>query len=253
LSFYPKAYLEEYGEELKAVFDLSLDDAMKIGRIEVARVILREMIGLPTAILYEHLRKPKYGLVAQTAIFEKGNHMEAIMKIRWAAQDSWMAILATLLPLWLLSFTIMVEGFPNPPISLAMAIVAFVLAIAISIVLLRVCWLTLDLILYSLFPFVFLFVFDEISTSYKTPFILVCALILSIAMVGAQRSSSENLRWRIWLVINILIWVLASHALERYWDMVDNLVFFGDCFPYTKGCLPLAGNETPWWVLFFSL
>jgi glucan phosphoethanolaminetransferase (alkaline phosphatase superfamily) len=120
----------------------------------------------------------------------------------------------------------------------------------IGIVLVWVGWLTLDLILYSLFPFVFLFAFDEISTSYKTPFIVVCTLILSIAMVSAQRSNSEKLRWRIWLVVNILIWILASHALEQYWDMIDELVF-GDCFPYTQGCLPLAGNETPWWVLFF--
>jgi hypothetical protein len=162
-----------------------------------------------------------------------------------------MATLASLLPLWLLSLAIMVEGFPDPPISLEVAVVAFVLAIAIGIVLAWVGWLTLDLILYSLFPFVLLFIFDEISTSYKTPFILVCALILSIGIVSAQRSSSDKLRWRIWLVVNIVIWVLASHALQRYWHMVDDLVF-GDCFPYTKGCPPLAGNETPWWVLFFS-
>jgi hypothetical protein len=114
LSLFPKNYREEYSEELQAVFNLSLDDAMKIGSMEVAGVILRELIGLPTAILHEHLRKPRYGSVAQASIFEQGNHMETIMKIRLAAQDSWMAILATLLPLWLLSFTIMVEGFPHP-------------------------------------------------------------------------------------------------------------------------------------------
>jgi hypothetical protein len=177
--------------------------------------------------------------------------MKAIRKLEGAAQASWMAILATLLPLWLFSFAILTEGFPDPPISLELAVVAFILAIAIGGVLIWAGWLTLDLILYSLFPFVFLFIFDEISTSYKTPFILVCALILSLGMASAQRSASEKLRWRIWLAVNILIWVLASHALQRYWHMVDDLVF-GDCFPYTKGCLPLAGHETSWWILFFS-
>lgn len=176
--------------------------------------------------------------------------MQTMRQTRQASEDSWAVTLICLLPLWLLSTAILVEGFPRPPISAPLAVTAFALAIAMSIVLLWIRWLSLDLLLYSLFPFVLLYLFDEISTDYKTPFILVCALILSIGMIGAQRSPSEKLRWHIWLIVNIVLWVVASHALQRYWDMVDTLVF-GDCFPYTKGCLPLAGNETPWWVLFF--
>jgi hypothetical protein len=177
--------------------------------------------------------------------------MNAMRKIEWTVQDSWIATLTTLLPLWLLSVAILTEGFPDPPISLALALVAFVLAIGIGIVLVWVGWLKLDLILYSLFPLVLLYIFDEIATNYKTPFILVCALILSVGIVSAQRSSSEEIRWRIWLVINIVVWVLASHALQAYWHMIGNLVF-DNCFPYMKGCLPLAGTEVPWWVLFFT-
>jgi hypothetical protein len=70
-------------------------------------------------------------------------------------------------------------------------------------------------------------------------------------MIVAQRSRSEKFRWRIWLVVNILMWVLVSHAFQQYWFMIDDLVF-ADCFPYMKGCLPLAGDEIPWWVLFFT-
>ena len=177
--------------------------------------------------------------------------MYAMRKIERTVQDSWIAILITLLPLWLFSVAILTEGFPEPPISLTLALVAFVLAIAIGIVLVSVRWLKLDLILYSLFPLVLLYIFDEVATSYKTPFILVCALILSLGVVSAQRSNSEKMRWRIWLVVNIVVWVLASHALQAYWHMIDGLVF-SDCFPYMRGCLPLAGTEVPWWVLFFS-
>jgi hypothetical protein len=57
LNLFPRTYREEYGDELQAVFNLSLDDAMKIGGMEVAGVILCELIGLPTAILYEHWRE----------------------------------------------------------------------------------------------------------------------------------------------------------------------------------------------------
>lgn len=177
--------------------------------------------------------------------------MKAIRKIEWTAQDSWMAILVTLLPLWLFSFAIMVEGFPDPPISLEVAVLAFVCAIAIGAILVRAGWLSLDLILYSLFPLMLWVIFDEISTSYKTPFILSCALLISVGMIVAQRSRSEKSRWRIWLVVNILMWVLVSHAFQQYWHMIDDLVF-ADCFPYTQGCLPLAGDEIPWWALFFA-
>ena len=57
LYLFPRRYREEYGEELQSVFNLSLDDAIKIGPMEFAWVILRELISLPTTILYEHLRE----------------------------------------------------------------------------------------------------------------------------------------------------------------------------------------------------
>jgi hypothetical protein len=58
LHLFPKVYREEYGDELLAVFGLSFDDAMQVGKLEVVRVALRELIGLPKAIIHEHLRKP---------------------------------------------------------------------------------------------------------------------------------------------------------------------------------------------------
>ena len=57
LHLFPKNYREEYGEELQAVFDLSLDEAMQAGKFAVVLFVLRELIDLPVAILYEHLRE----------------------------------------------------------------------------------------------------------------------------------------------------------------------------------------------------
>ena len=118
--------------------------------------------------------------------------METIKKLQWAEEDSWLVTVANLLPLWLLSFAVMSEGFPRPLFSPGLAVTAFLLAMGVSLVLLWKGWLTPDLLLYTFFPFVFFFIFDEIHTSYKTPFILLCVLILSAGMVGAQRSSSGD-------------------------------------------------------------
>jgi hypothetical protein len=57
LRLFPRAYRAEYGDELQTVFDSSLDDAMRSGKLETVRVTLRELVNLPQAILYEHLRE----------------------------------------------------------------------------------------------------------------------------------------------------------------------------------------------------
>jgi hypothetical protein len=57
LHLFPKAYRQDYGDELQAVFNSALDEARKAGRLEALRVSLRELIGLPGAVIYEHLRE----------------------------------------------------------------------------------------------------------------------------------------------------------------------------------------------------
>jgi len=177
--------------------------------------------------------------------------METIKKTRWFPEASWLATLASLLPLWLLSLAITVEGFPKPPIPVEVGIASFWLAIAVGIVLLWKSWLPPDVALVSLIPFVFMFNFDEISTRYKTPFILMCALILSIGMIVAQRSKSVTVRWLTLLVVAVTVLVLSSNAVSNYWQMVGGLDFPFECMPDTQDC-PLPDNLSPWWVLFFS-
>ena len=180
--------------------------------------------------------------------------MEAIKKIRWFSEDSWLATFASLLPLWLWSLATTLEGFPRPPIALEMvAIASFWLAIPVSIALLWKRWLPPDVLFVSIIPFVLVINFDEISTRYKTPFILLCALILSIGMIVAQRNGSLTVRWLLLLFVAVAVLVLSSNAAQNYWHMAGELgPFEFGCFPDAYGCPPLTGNETPWWVLFFG-
>ena len=78
-NLYPKSYREEYGDELQMVFNLSLDEVMKMGRVNVAGVLLRELTGLPKAILYEHLRERRSKMTGNFASrfdFPQGSRME---------------------------------------------------------------------------------------------------------------------------------------------------------------------------------
>ena len=178
--------------------------------------------------------------------------MENVQKARRAASPAWGKALASLLPLWLLAFASMAEGFPRPPISIQAAAASLVIAIALCIVLLWKRWTTVELVLYSLIPFALLITFDEISTTYKSPFIVLCALILTAGWAGYQRTRSTWLRWLVLLSAALVTCLAASHAADSLWRMAGNLGYH-ECFPDYQGCAPLTGQETPWWTLFFSI
>lgn len=57
LLLYPRSYRAEYGSELQAVFGLSFDNALMLGRLQSMHLVLRELISLPWAIIQEHLRE----------------------------------------------------------------------------------------------------------------------------------------------------------------------------------------------------
>lgn len=81
LYLFPRAYREEYGDELQAVFGLSLDDALARGSFEFLGVILRELRGLPYAALHAHLRERRKrkmtGKSASRFDFEPGSRTES--------------------------------------------------------------------------------------------------------------------------------------------------------------------------------
>lgn len=81
LHLFPKTYWEEYGEELQVVFNLSLEDAVKTGKLETARVGLCELASLPKAMIYEHLRerrKKMGGRFLSYLEFAPGSRSEAL-------------------------------------------------------------------------------------------------------------------------------------------------------------------------------
>ena len=172
--------------------------------------------------------------------------------LRMNRPHTWYVTLASLVPLWLFSLSVMAEGFPQPPISAEGAVISFSLAILIGILLLWKGWITIELMLYSIFPFLFLAVFDEISTAYKTPYIILCAIILSLGIIVYQQVRS---RW--WGLIILLgtaglTYVLAWHATLSFWRMAGELGY-EQCFPDAHGCAPLTGGETPYRLLIFRL
>jgi hypothetical protein len=148
------------------------------------------------------------------------------------------------------------EGFPRPLISPALLCPLFVLGLVTSIAFLWKGGITFELVLYSVFPVFLFFIFDEISTSYKTPLLLVCALLLSLGILGYHwflRKDSVTLAWLILLLAVLTTWLFASHAVQNYWQMVGQLSFPADCMPYAQDCPLISGSEMPWWVLLFRL
>lgn len=83
LYLFPKAYREEYGEELQAVFDLSLDEAMKSGWVNAAAFLWRELVDLPGAAFREHLRerRKKTGTFASHFDLKPGSRSESFVAL----------------------------------------------------------------------------------------------------------------------------------------------------------------------------
>jgi hypothetical protein len=180
-----------------------------------------------------------------------GYIMELVNDYRPSERQSWLSILASLLPLWLVSAAIMAEGFPSPPVPVNLAVASLCVAIAVSPVLLWKGWMNVELVLYSLFPFVFLETFDEITTTYKTSFIILCVLILTAGAAVYQRITAVWWRWIFLLAAATLAYAAANHAAFGFWEMAADLGY-EQCFPDYSTCAPLAGRGSPWWSLFFG-
>ena len=169
--------------------------------------------------------------------------MDTIRKIGWADLGSWTAALASLLPLWLLSAVMAGE----------IAVAAIPLAAVVCVALLRKGWMTLELVLYSLFPLTLIFLLDEMSMIYKAPLILLCALLLTMGIFGYQRSLFHDrigLAWLILLAACIATWYFCRYATQNYWQVAGDWDLF-KCLPGTPGC-SLSGDLPPWWTVFFK-
>jgi hypothetical protein len=100
LNLFPGKYREEYGEELRVVFNLALDEALKKGKLEAASVVLRELVSLPKAIILAYLRERKNAKMTKT--------IESYFNF---AYGSWKEFLTTILPFFLLGGALPVINF----------------------------------------------------------------------------------------------------------------------------------------------
>jgi hypothetical protein len=93
LYLFPSSYRHEYGDELQAVFDLSLDAARNQGIWVVLRLILRELIELPGALIYEHLR-----------YMRRANMIDKLSSYFDFTYGSWKEFFIALFPFFLVCF-----------------------------------------------------------------------------------------------------------------------------------------------------
>lgn len=155
-------------------------------------------------------------------------------------------VLLTQLPLWLFTATVSIEGFPPPGLPLWAGITAFALGV---LIILYLAWRrALDASMFAMMlPFVLMVFFDEVTTSYKTPFLLVSTAVVSASILFYQKAEDRKWRALILLAGVIVAILLASHAKDVFWSLFSDRYIH--CFP---DCLPVSGVDTPWWKLFFN-
>lgn len=85
LRLFPKPYREEYADELEAVFNLAFEEALETGRIEPARLMVRELFSLPKAIVYVYLREMRRTMTGRQFSsgfeFTRGSQLESFVAL----------------------------------------------------------------------------------------------------------------------------------------------------------------------------
>ena len=79
LCLYPAEFRRQFGEDLAAVFGLSLEDATRLGWRAVIRILAREALTLPVAAVREHMRQERQTMAAEidhTFPFKPGSAAE---------------------------------------------------------------------------------------------------------------------------------------------------------------------------------
>ena len=174
--------------------------------------------------------------------------------LRAAELPPWFQGAVLLLPLWMVALAVSAEGFPRPPISAIPAFILFFGGIAAAILLVWKGWAGPEYLLACILPLYFVFVFDEITSAYKTPFIFFCTLILSVGVI-AYHHFSENHYLKVALPVLFaaaaLTLLAANHAKGNFWAYQDFLGV-GECFLDYSGCPALPANHLAWWSFFFT-
>jgi hypothetical protein len=131
LRLYPARFRHKFSHEMQIVFEELTHETAKKGLVPLLVVCLRELGHLPGSLFVEawHERfNPE--LVLRTV---QEGYMGTIRNMRWVDVGSWQATLASLLPLWLLSLS-MVIGFSQINIPIGLRYVTFWLFPILSLI-----------------------------------------------------------------------------------------------------------------------
>ena len=103
LNLYPRAYRVEHAEELRTVFNLTVDEAAQQGGFSVVWMSLRELRDLPGGIIFEHWReRRKREMTTERGsllIFEPGSWRETLSALAPFLLLGWLPPLLNLMPL----------------------------------------------------------------------------------------------------------------------------------------------------------
>jgi hypothetical protein len=250
LRLYPARFRREFSNEMRSVFIEMAQEAAEEGFVPLLVVCLRELGHLPRSLFLEAWHEGFNPQMAFRAVQE--GYRGTVLKTGWADVGSWQAAVAGLLPIWLLSFA-MATGWSQMCILTELACIAFWLAPIVGLVLIWKGWMTVEVLLYSLFPILLAFYVDETSATYRIPLYLVCTVFLSIGIIGYHYGLNRDkigFAWLILLLVFIATWVFVIHANQNYWRMAVDLGY-NACD--NDGCVPLTPKGPAWQSLFFRV
>lgn len=172
-----------------------------------------------------------------------------------SAQPLWAKTAGFLAALWMIALAATAEGFPSPLIPGNLAPVLFFAGLVVAIVV-SVRYMTfIELPIITLIPLLYVFEFDEITTTYKTPFILFCTLILSFGLIiyhYLAQTRSLKVALPVFLAAAILAFLAGMFAMLNFWEYTDSLGI-RMCFLDSIGCPPLPADHPAWWRFFTGI
>jgi hypothetical protein len=255
-------YREEYGDELQEVFELSLAEAAKSGKMETAKVLLRELASLPQGIYFEHLREWRKTRMAK--------------KFGPAFSETIAVVLPFLVVLALFSPIGMIQGIPARVVEMIRLSLLGILLVMVVVGLTRGLprWIlpymgfvfavanlliTLDFIDpkwygFSLPPYVSRFVSDFVHAGvyWVGIIILVFLSVLLAAMIPAFRPFYRRLR-NDWTLLAFILYGVTPFAVLLTFDdyhYAEPYVFVSFIILALGGWLYLR-NDVPWKKFMF--
>lgn len=172
-----------------------------------------------------------------------------------SAQLPWAKTAAFLAALWMIALATTAEGFPSPLIPSNLATFLFFAGLVVAIVVAVRYMAFIELPIITLIPLLYIFEFDEITTTYKTPFIIFCTLILSLGLIAYHylaQTRSLKVALPVLLAAAVLAFLAGMVATLNFWQYTESLGVVR-CFLDSTGCPPLPADHPAWWRFFIGI